>query len=86
MGFGQRRRLHHDIRQILTTTPEYVHHHLSHFELQAEHCAICECTAGQQGRTLAVSLALEGKADAYAIDRLIAGFEVTKLGTWSFSD
>ncbi|CAM9426180.1 unnamed protein product, partial [Ectocarpus fasciculatus] len=42
---------------------------------QAEHCAICECAAGQQGRTLAVSLALEGKADAYAIDRLIAGFE-----------
>lgn len=43
---------------------------------QADSCAVCQCQAGQQGRTLAVSLALEGKADPYAIDRLIAGFEV----------
>lgn len=45
---------------------------------QADTCAVCQCQAGQQGRTLAVSLALDGKADAYAIDRLIAGFEVRK--------
>lgn len=47
---------------------------------QADSCAVCQCQAGQQGRTLAVSLALEGTADAYAIDRLIAGFEVRKTG------
>lgn len=44
----------------------------------AETCAICKCRAGQHGRTLAVSLALGGRSDPYAIDHLIAGFEVSK--------
>lgn len=43
---------------------------------QADTCAICQCRASQQGRTLAVSLAMDRKADPYAVDRLIAGFEV----------
>ncbi|CAM9375437.1 unnamed protein product [Sphacelaria rigidula] len=46
---------------------------------QADTCAICQCQAGQQGRTLAVSLALNGKLDAYAIDSIIASFEVRNI-------
>jgi hypothetical protein len=37
-------------------------------------CSVCDCGV-DKGRTLAVSLATGGKADPYAIDRLIYGFE-----------
>lgn len=43
---------------------------------QSSECLVCRCRAGQQDRTLATSLAKDGKADPYALDRLISGFEV----------
>ncbi|CAM9801782.1 unnamed protein product [Chrysoparadoxa australica] len=42
---------------------------------KASSCAVCQCTEGQGGRTMAVSLATNGEADPYAIDRIIAAFE-----------
>lgn len=41
---------------------------------KANKCAICQRTT-QMGATMMVSLATDGQADPYAIDRLIAGFE-----------
>lgn len=44
---------------------------------QSGTCSICKCREGdEQDRTLTVCLATNGEADAYAIDRLIASFEV----------
>lgn len=44
---------------------------------QVATCSICKYReGGEQDRTLTVCLATNGEADAYAIDRLIASFEV----------